>query len=201
MIYGFWGVNDGFKKTITDLAGAKVSRKHYHLLGFNEPDHKNQANMSVDKALKAWPYLEKTGLRLGSPGAAHPHKEWMQEFMGEAKKKRLRVDFVCVHWYGGPNVDSFIGYLENIHRMYRKPIWITEFAVADWNAKSVEANRHSTGEVHRFMKEVLPKLDKLDFVERYAWFNAGQGSAPLGTSALFKPDGSLTWLGKTLRGS
>lgn len=196
MVYGFWGANDGFNKLIAELAGDKESGKRKHLLGFNEPDHKDQANMSVEKALKNWQHLEKTGLRLGSPAAAHAHQEWMQKFMKGAKERNLRIDFVTVHWYGGPNPDAFINYLKKIHRMYGKPIWVTEFAVADWNAKSPTENRHSIGEVHRFMKNVLPRLDELDFVHRYAWFSAGQNNAALGTSSLFKPDGSLTWIGK-----
>jgi len=196
MIFGFWGINDGFKKDIREMAAARTSRKHTHLLGFNEPDHKKQSNLSVEKALKAWPYLEKTGLRLGSPAAVHADHEWMKKFMSEAKKRGYRVDFVAVHWYGNPNPDALIRHLQTIHRLYGKPIWITEFAVADWNAKTVQSNRHSVEEVYRFMGAVLPKLDKLEFVERYAWFSGGQGRAALGTSALLKNDGTLTWLGK-----
>jgi hypothetical protein len=138
----------------------------------------------------------KTGRRLGSPGAVHPNNEWMQEFMKQAEEKKYRVDFVCVHWYGPPNAKGFVKHLKKIHKMYGKPIWITEFAVGDWKAKSREENRHSPKVVLKFMKELLPKLDRLDFVERYAWFPAGEDNRALGTSALFKEDGSLTELGQ-----
>ena len=37
------------------------------LLGFNEPDHPKQANMSASEAIDLWPALEESGLRLGSP--------------------------------------------------------------------------------------------------------------------------------------
>lgn len=47
-----------------------------------------------------------------------------------------------------------------------------------------------------FMKEILPALDRLEFVERYAWFPADETSAPLSPSALFHEDGSLTTLGR-----
>ena len=40
------------------------------LLGFNEPDLAEQANMTVEKALELWPRLEATGMRLGSPAVA-----------------------------------------------------------------------------------------------------------------------------------
>jgi hypothetical protein len=42
-------------------------------------------------------------------------------------------------------------------------------------------------------------LDKLDFVERYAWFPAKTTSIPLGTSALFDANGALTRLGECYR--
>jgi hypothetical protein len=71
--------------------------------------------------------------------------------------------------------------------------------VGDWEAKSVERNRHKPEAVMRFMESVLPKLDKLDFVERYAWFPAKTTSIPLGTSALFNADGALTPLGEIYR--
>jgi len=196
MIWGFWGADQGFQNTINQLTSARKSGHLTHLLGFNEPDQKRQANLPIHKALKAWPYLEKTGLRLGSPAAVHADRPWMQEFMREVKKRRLRVDFVTVHWYGGPNADSLINHLNKIHKLYRKPIWITEFAAADWNAKNIKDNKHGRWKTQQFMKEVLPKLDKLHFVERYAWYNAPQSHPALGNSALFKSDGSLTDLGK-----
>ena len=40
------------------------------LLGFNEPDQPDQANMTVQQALDLWPHLMATGMRLGSPSTA-----------------------------------------------------------------------------------------------------------------------------------
>lgn len=196
MIWGYWGNTDGFKRNIRRLHQDRLAGREDTLLGFNEPDKKNQANISVDKALRAWPYLEWTGLRLGSPATVNPENEWMQEFMRKAKEKDFRVDFVTVHWYGGANADNLISRLKKVHQMYGKPIWITEFAVADWNAKSRVDNKFTEQQVLRFMKEVLPRLDKLDYVERYAWFSSGVDHPNLGPSSLRKKNGSLTELGK-----
>lgn len=193
MIWGCRSVDEALDEKLAALTRASRPR---HLLGFNEPDAKEQANMPVALALQAWPKLMKTGLRMGSPATVHPDNEWMKGFMKQAAEKKYRVDFVCVHWYGGPNAASLIKKLEQVHQLYGKPIWITEFAVADWNAKTRAANKHSPETILRFMKEVLPQLDKLDCVERYAWFSAAEDSAPLGPSALFHADGSLTELGK-----
>ncbi|MCU0796237.1 MAG: glycoside hydrolase family protein [Akkermansiaceae bacterium] len=169
------------------------------LLGFNEPDEDSQADMKVATALDAWPMLEKTGMRLGSPGCVHPDGDWMKQFMAGVEKRGLKVDFVCVHSYGGTDVDAFIKRLGEVQRMFRRPIWITEFAVGDWDAKSVEQNRHRPDQVLRYMETLLPMLDRMDFIERYAWFPSAPDHGPLGTSALFDREGKLTRLGECYR--
>lgn len=169
------------------------------LLGFNEPDVKKQGNMTVEETLDAWPLLMETGMRLGSPGCVHPDKEWMVEFMAGVKERSLRVDFVCVHSYGGPGPESLVKRLEKVYQMFERPLWITEFAVGDWEAESAETNRHKPERVLQFMEQVLPMLDRLDFVERYAWFPAKTTSIPLGTSSLFDAEGALTQLGECYR--
>ena len=196
MIWGYWGAGPNFLKGIDELSAEASAGTAKCLLGFNEPDHKDQANLPVARALEGWPYLMKTGLRLGSPAPAQPDGPWMQAFMAGAKAKGYRIDFVCIHSYGGPNVAALVNRLRKIHTLYGKPLWITEFAVADWKAKSPQENRYSPAVVLRFMKAVLPALDKLDFVERYAWFSGSPDSGPLASSALFKKDGTLTELGR-----
>ena len=49
------------------------------------------------------------------------------------------------------------------------------------------------------MEKALPALEKLDFVERYAWFPAKPDNRALGTSALFDAAGELTPLGEFYR--
>ena len=77
-----------------------------------------------------------------------------------------------------------------------RPIWITEFSVADWNAKSTDQNRHSTEDVLKFMEDVLPALESLEYVARYAWFYANPTSKPLGNATLFDGNNHLTALGR-----
>jgi hypothetical protein len=192
MIWGYWGQKAGIAQ-----AGEAAKRAGIkELLGFNEPDEKSQSNLSVEKALDAWPLLMETGLRLGSPGCVHPDREWMKAFMEGVKKRKLRVDFVTVHSYGGTDVEAFMRRLEAVRKLYQRPVWITEFAVGDWQAKSVAQNRHKPEMVLRFMEKLLPRLERCSFLERYAWFPAGANSAALGTSALFDNNGELTALGK-----
>lgn len=192
----FFGNNQWTLAAADKLKVAKSKMDSSPLLGFNEPDGNKQANLSVQQALDLWPVLEKTNRRLGSPVTVHPDNEWMMAFMKAAKEKDLRVDFICVHWYGQRDPDNFIRRLENIHRLHGKPVWVTEFAVADWSAKTLKDNDHNPEEVLKFMKAVLPRLEKLDFVERYAWFSGNPDDPKLGHSALFDRDGKLTKLGE-----
>jgi len=196
MIWKASGNFSGLDQNIDYLKPLVKSRTVHYLLGFNEPDGKKQADMTVDEAIAAWPKLMELGVPLGSPACVHADNDWMKNFMDKASQQNYRVDFITVHWYGGPNAAGFIGYLKKIHKMYHKPIWITEFAVGDWNAKNVAENKYSADEILVFMKDLLPQLDKLSFVKKYAWFSAKPDSPQLGTSALLNSNGTLTALGK-----
>ncbi|MCY1720273.1 glycoside hydrolase family protein [Prolixibacteraceae bacterium Z1-6] len=196
MIWGAWSDTSKVLEKLDHIQGLRSDDKVKYLLGFNEPDKQDQANMSVEAALAYWPKLETSGLPLGSPACANPTGEWMQAFMEEAANRNYRIDFVCIHWYGGISVSAFLNRLNEIHELYGKPIWITEFAPADWNASIPAESKHTKTEILGFMKEVLPALDDLEYIERYAWFSSNENNGPLGNAALFDTSGNLTNLGK-----
>ncbi|GAB3673794.1 hypothetical protein GCM10027589_43690 [Actinocorallia lasiicapitis] len=145
------------------------------LLGFNEPDMAGQANMSVEQALDLWPQLEKTGKRLGSPapvwGGDIPGR-WLDQFMRGAEQRGYRVDFIALHFYTknfdtATAVSELKGYLERTYARYRKPIWLTEFALIN----------HEGGMFYpplwqqaAFVKSATSMLAKLPYLERYAWY-------------------------------
>jgi len=191
--------SDDLDQQLAHVKATAKARGTGELLGFNEPDSKTQGNTSVEDALNAWPKLEATGLRLGSPATVHPDNEWMQSFMKGVEQRGLRVDFIAIHSYAGPGVESFLKKVREIHRLYNRPIWITEFAVADWKAKSREENRFKPQRIAEFLTELLPHLESMEFVERYAWFHGGVSGGPLANSKLFNPDGSLTVVGEAYR--
>lgn len=194
MIWGRTGVELQTKiPEILKDQGAK------ELLVLNEPDSKEQADMKVEQALEMWPELMKLEVRLGSPGCVHPDREWMRAFMKGVAEKSLRVDFVAVHDYGSLNVDGLMNRLEAVHKEYQRPLWLTEFGVGDWEAKTRAANRYKPEDIIKFMEQALPRLDQCEFVERYAWFPAKPNDAALGPCALFNDDASLTPVGQTYR--
>ncbi len=75
--------------------------------------------MSVDEALELWPQLESLGVPLGSPATVGFNNDWMREFMERADALGLRIDFVAVHSYAGPNVLSFINNLKEAFNAYQ----------------------------------------------------------------------------------
>lgn len=191
MVFGWYGDKDGsVSKEIATLRQALGAR---YLLGYNEPDGSDQAKLTPAQALDTWPILMKANLPLGSPAATHADAEWMREFMAGVVKRGYRVDFVTIHWYYLTQPDSFFGYIEKVYKLYRKPIWITEFANVDWESGPGKPVQFTPNDVAEFLKVVLPRLDKLDYVQRYAWFTA---DGPYATAALFDTDGSLTEAGK-----
>ena len=70
-----------------------------HLLSYNEPDHGEQSNVTVERAVEEWPRHLATGLRLGSP--ATTDFAWLYRFMDECRSRNYRVDFVAIHAYWG----------------------------------------------------------------------------------------------------
>ncbi|WP_461015163.1 glycosyl hydrolase [Streptomyces daliensis] len=179
-IWGRGSVNDA------ELNKAKQSGKN--LLAFNEPDLPQQANMTPEEALDLWPQLEKTGMRLGAPAVAYDAAKdgsWLDRFMKGAKERNLRVDFIPVHWYGsdfGPGAsEQLASYLKGIHERYNKPVWLTEYALIDFPEKKEEQTRYpSEQEQTAFIKASTETLDKLDFLERYAWFALSKQTSPTG---------------------
>lgn len=187
--------------TIGDVAKVK-GKGHRYLLGFNEPDLGDQANMSVEQALDLWPRLMSTGLVLGSPSVATGGElpgGWLDRFMKGAKKRNLRVDFITLHWYGAdfrakPAAMQLRSYLRKVHKRYKKPIWLTEFALTDFTQG---APRYpSQKQQAAFLREAVKMLRGESYVKRYAWFALPTNRSGTG---LYDPDGTATPAGRAFR--
>lgn len=168
------------------------------LLSFNEPDHPRQANMTVDQAISLWPKLMNRGLRLGSPAAANrslSSNSWLGQFMQKANTLGYRVDFIALHFYSNTgDVEEFKNYLYAAYRIYRKPIWVTEWALADWS----NPGRFTYEENALFAAKALEMLDDLPFVEKHAWFSGPKNKDGLNSNLFFIRD-QLTPVGKVFQ--
>jgi hypothetical protein len=154
---------------------AAIKAGSTHLLGFNEPDFLEQANMTPKQAAEAWmkwmqPFAGR--LKLGSPAitngadSAGMGGKWMDNFLGECKKLGCTVDFLAVHWYDAAwNTGYFSAYFKGLHTRYPNyKIWITEFGGSGTDSEQAT-----------FLKTVMPWLDAQSWVERYAYFWAEKG--------------------------
>lgn len=145
-----------------------------HLLGFNEPDQADQSNMTVEEAIRQWPDMMKSGLRIGSPAPAVHTRDWLPNFMKKVDSLNYRVDFIAIHAYwGGKSPASWYSDLKAIYDKYKRPIWITEWNNgANWTTET-----WPTDQAAQFQKQyddikgILNVLDTASFVERYAIYD------------------------------
>ncbi|TWT47842.1 glycosyl hydrolase [Botrimarina hoheduenensis] len=157
------------------------------LLVLNEPERPDQSNTTVMEALDIWPVVQ-AGLpthKLVSPGVSDNAAgiDWLTDFMNEVELRNananpaddLRVDAIAFHWYGAssPNAvsaaNSFLNRVDWYHTQFNRPVWITEFAMHDWEENDptqamIEANA-------QFLSIVIPELESRSYVERYSYYN------------------------------
>ncbi|SMY22098.1 unnamed protein product [Zymoseptoria tritici ST99CH_1A5] len=171
---------------------AAAARGWKTILAFNEPDiaHSGGSGMSIADAVTSWKQyiqpLKAQGFRLGSPAVTNAQglnmgNDWQVKFLDQTPGKGgcigCTVDFLAVHWYGGPtDFDSFfnhVAYSWSVVGGQRMPVWITEFGITGGTDAQVE----------NFLRVVIDAFENQpywSFVERYAWFTAGNSSPTSG---------------------
>ncbi|MFR0910972.1 MAG: glycosyl hydrolase [Eubacterium sp.] len=188
---------------------AHANRKGYkYLLSYNEPDLQGEANKQPSTMILRWreTITNKGNLRLGSPATEtfqiNSDKWWTPFWNGMSTDDKNNMTFIAVHAYQHyyNNADTALQYLhaiDEIYAKYHKPIWITEFAVADLRNTFSPNNSKHLAQVQEFMKIVLKGLNERNYVERYAWFNFNPTDSKTGASGIFNYDtGKLTTLGQ-----
>lgn len=165
------------------------------ILGFNEPDNASQSNITVANALSNWSTLVSRSTRLGSPGTAgNPLTtgSWLTQFMTSSPTPK--VDFVCVHWYKGVDYAKFKSDITAIINLYRKPVWITEFAPQTISSALASPTKYTQTQINTFLSQVIPWMEANPMVEKYAYHDCKYGNA-----AIFTSTGALTPTGVTYR--
>ncbi|EFC37437.1 hypothetical protein NAEGRDRAFT_59766 [Naegleria gruberi] len=196
-----WGSGSINNATMTKLANLNQQGMDNVLLGFNEPDLSEQSNLTPQQAVNLWPKLMETKRKLGSPamaGYAPSTDSWLSQFMTLATTSKLQVDFIAVHWYGTPQYgSSFLQMVDETYKKYKLPIWVTEFAAADWSATASKPAPYTQKDAINFMNVTVRGLLERSYVERFSWFAPINPKDPImGFSAVFNEDGSLTEVGK-----
>jgi hypothetical protein len=172
------------------------------LLGFNEPNFIDQANMTPGEAAVEWSKLESVaddyGLELVGPAVnwcgkcvseggvtfTNPY-EYLDSFFVACKD--CRVDYIAVHnymCYSGPLID----YLEELKK-YGKKIWLTEFACGDQATITLDMQKS-------LMIGALDYLDNDTMIYRYSWFIGRSGPNTPPFDIFESEPGLLTELGE-----
>lgn len=169
------------------------------VLGFNEPDHHSQSNMTPRQAADRWPELHALNMRLGSPGVVSPNATWLDEFMEIANAEALRVDFLAVHSYTNPDSANFLGKLDSLYARWKRPVWVTEYAVADWSASTSgpKSTKYTRAQVNQFMVETVAGMRARPWIERFAWKTRDYSDPQMWFSSLWEDGGKLTSTGET----
>ncbi len=193
MWWGYYGATAAQDKTaMTNLynQGFRV------LLMYNEPDHTDQANLTVSYALQGYRGASAaakslSGMMLISPACADDNSTWMQQFMAAVKSEGLACHAVAVHNYNS-NANSFLSYVDGIRNRYGYNIYVTEFAPTDWKSPTAI----TVANCKTFMATAVPGLKSRGFVLRYSWYcGTLPGTGTLQTAALVNSNGTLTELG------
>ena len=133
-----------------------VQWKAPFVLGFNEPNHADQADMTPQEAADAWPEVEKHshGSRLVSPVAAGKAINWYDEFFRLCHG--CRIDYVAAHLYSC-NANEIMSYLHQLYQRYHKKVWLTEFSCPESSDERQQLH---------LMQTLLPQLEAADYVFR-----------------------------------
>ena len=126
------------------------------LLGYNEPNHADQAHLTPQAAAAFWPEVERlaNGLPLVAPVTAGTNMHWLDQFIQHCQ--HCRFDYVAAHSYSC-NADALMHYLQRLHNKYHRKVWLTEFGCA---------HTHDVNVLLNFMKQMLPRLEGAPYVYR-----------------------------------
>jgi hypothetical protein len=113
---------------------------------------------------------------------------------------------VCAAQYGkdfdtATAVGQLTAYLDAVYAMYGKPLWLTEFALTDYPDNPSDAPTYpSFAQQAAFMNAIVPVLEGLPYLERFAWFSLPQEQVYSGdTAGLYFNNGSCTPTGCAYR--
>ena len=144
------------------------------LLGFNEPDRSNQADLTPCEAAELWGDVEQCypDQLLASPAVSHTAVDWLQQFYDcylHEFVRKPRLDALAVHCYAN-NAAECIATVEEVIGLadawdVSGGVWVTEFAFWPTLEQTLE---EALNEARTF----IAWMDEEPRVARYAWFAA-----------------------------
>jgi O-glycosyl hydrolase len=161
-----------------------------HLLTFNEPNGKDQSNLTPLEAAALWPAVAAAArahnLSLVAPVPSGTDTTWLDQFFS-ACGCAADIRVIALHPYSCTEASLRSALLS--WGKYNKPLWLTEFNCGD-GAKNATAAEHFA-----WMQAALPILDADARVERYAWMSGRNDHVP-GAALFDGAGGMMTALGR-----
>jgi hypothetical protein len=171
------------------------------VLGFNEPDNKHQANMSVSAATTQWKKLTaQPKLRLGSPaptqGQTFGVNAWLTKFLAVN-----HACFVAAHFYSPDlSVEGLRRFLLSTYAAHGLPIWLTEWAGVIPETWTTNVPAFTMSQQAQFFIDAAEMMETLPFLERHAWFAAfGGGDGWNLNCHAIEANGTLSPVGLAIR--
>lgn len=166
-----------------------VSDVPKYLLGFNEPNHSTQANMSVTSALNEWSRAEQVNLPLLGPQHDWAWGSWYTSFFDQADAKGFRIDEGGGHIYptsSSVGYDSFSnGVSDGYNAQNGRVQWVTEWNWVNWGG----AATWTADELYSVVAETLWRYENNGWLKRHEFF-AFSRSWPNGAPGALEDDRS-----------
>ncbi|GJD02044.1 F5 8 type c domain protein [Colletotrichum higginsianum IMI 349063] len=180
-----WGPIDIHTARWTQNADASIAKGSTHILSFNECDMPSQCNLDAGSAAAAHikyvnPYAGK--VKIGAPAITNSNiagqgLDWLKSWVSACDTAGCSYDFCVTHWYSPSDAASTLfDHIKSVHEICNgKPVWLTEFAPFG-----------TAEQITSFVQTNIPKLDSLEYLERYSYFMASDGvlNSGSGLSAL-----------------
>ena len=168
-IWGKYALKNISDMNVTFIRGARF------IFSFNEPDHSGSSYLPPLEASERWPNMvhlaRAYNLTLVAPCVSNyaSGQWWLQQWHLGCRNltgANCSFDHTCIHTYFEPSeVGALFSSLERLHADYPAPIWLNEFACPPYKNCSAADNL-------AFAKLVVPKLEELPYIFRFAWFEA-----------------------------
>ena len=141
-----------------------------NIMGYNEPDHVDQANLDATNGAIYYMNDQCLDLPMAGPAAADVNGAWNDTFFGYITNWGCRVDYLPGHQYPGNNSSAsssiWITPLQTAYNTWGIPMWMTEFSVKDWGG----TGNWSEEDNYNALAEFLWRAESLPWLRKYSLF-------------------------------
>ena len=169
--------NNNWQENVVRGAVNSIQPRPEYILAFNEPNFRNQSNMTPQQAAAAWPRLkaiaDELNLKIVSPAMNFspnpPYQDptkWLDEFFAIIPTSEVAA--ISIHSYAAW-ASALKSHVEG-YKKYGLPIWVTEFSAWEDNANPTGSTLDTWQKQNEYLSQAVTYLEMDPDVERYAWY-------------------------------